>query len=94
MIREARRAVDSLRALVAEVDVMRVMAESDLTHLAQHSLDSVGATLDDIRAQVAEMEAAGQIEPDVRAIRAAEAPDADEEDEPGPTSATSHLRRT
>jgi chromosome segregation protein len=62
---------------------MRVMAESDLTHLAQHALDSVGATLDEIRTQVAEMEAAGQIEPDVRAIRAAETPDADEEDEPG-----------
>jgi chromosome segregation protein len=82
VIRDARRDVDTLRALVAEVDVMRVMAESDLTHLAQHSLDSVGATLDDIREQVAQMEAAGQIEPDVRAIRAAEAPDADEEEEP------------
>jgi chromosome segregation protein len=81
VIRDARRAVDAVRALVAEVDVARVMAESDLTHLAQHSLDSVGATLDEIRAQVAEMEAAGQIEPDVRAIRAAEAPDADEEEE-------------
>jgi len=83
VIREARRSVDALRALVAEVDVMRVMAESDLTHLAQHAFDSVGATLDEIRAQVADMEAAGQIEPDVRAIRAAEAPDADEEDEAG-----------
>ncbi len=81
VIREARRTVDTLRALVAEVDVARVMAESDLTHLAQHSLDSLGVTLDEIRAQVAEMEAAGQIEPDVSAIRAAEAPDADEEDE-------------
>jgi chromosome segregation protein len=88
VIRDARRAVDSLRALVAEVDVMRVMAESDLAHLAQHSLDSVGATLDEIRAQVAEMEAAGQIEPDVRAIRAAEAPDADEEEEAGSVSAS------
>jgi chromosome segregation protein len=81
VIREARRTVDTLRALVAEVDVARVMAESDLTHLAQHSLDSLGVTLDEIRAQVAQMEAAGQIEPDVKAIRAAEAPDADEEDE-------------
>jgi chromosome segregation protein len=81
VIREARRAVDALRSLVAEVDVMRVKAESDLAHLAQQSLDSVGATLDEIRAQVAEMEAAGQIEPDARAIRAAETPDADEEED-------------
>ncbi|MGH9201095.1 MAG: chromosome segregation protein SMC, partial [Vicinamibacterales bacterium] len=87
VIRDARRAVDTLRALVADVDVMRVMAESDLTHLAQHSLDSVGASLDDIREQVAQMEAAGQIEPDVRAIRAAEAPDADEEEEGTPAAA-------
>jgi chromosome segregation protein len=81
VIRDARRSLDAVRALVSEVDVMRVMAESDLTHLAQHSVDSVGASLDEIRDQVAQMEAAGQIEPDARAIRAAEAPDADEEED-------------
>ncbi len=81
VIRDARRAVDALRALAAEVDVQRATAESDLTHLAQQSLDTVNATLDEIREQVAEMEAAGQIEPDVRAIRAAEAAEPDEEDE-------------
>ena len=81
VIRDARRAVDALRALAAEVDVQRATAESDLTHLAQQSMDTVNATLDEIREQVAEMEAAGQIEPDVRAIRAAEAAEPDEEDE-------------
>ncbi len=81
VIRDARRAVDALRALAAEVDVQRATAESDLTHLAQQSMDTVNATLDEIRQQVAEMEAAGQIEPDVRAIRAAEAAEPDEEDE-------------
>ncbi len=81
VIRDARRAVDALRALAAEVDVQRATAESDLTHLAQQSMDTVNATLDEIRDQVAEMEAAGQIEPDVRAIRAAEAAEPDEEDE-------------
>jgi chromosome segregation protein len=81
VIRDARRAVDALRALAAEVDVQRATAESDLTHLAQQSLDTVNATLDEIREQVAEMEAAGQIEPDVRAIRAAEAAEPDEEDD-------------
>ncbi len=80
VIRDARRAVDALRALAAEVDVQRATAESDLTHLAQQSMDAVNATLDEIREQVAEMEAAGQIEPDVRAIRAAEAAEPDEED--------------
>ena len=81
VIRDARRAVDALRALAAEVDVQRATAESDLTHLAQQSMDTVNATLDEIREQVAEMEAAGQIEPDVRAIRAAEATEPDEEAE-------------
>ena len=77
-IRDARRAVDALRALAAEVDVQRATAESDLTHLAQQSMDTVNATLDEIRDEVAAMEAAGQVQPDVRAIRAAEAVDPDE----------------
>jgi chromosome segregation protein len=67
-----------LRALAAEVDVQRATAESDLTHLAQQSMDTVNATLDEIRDEVAAMEAAGQVQPDVRAIRAAEEMDPDE----------------
>jgi chromosome segregation protein len=78
VIRDARRAVDALRALAAEVDVQRATAESDLTHLAQQAVDHVNATLDEIRDDVAQMEASGQIQPDVRAIRAAEAVDPDE----------------
>ena len=81
VIRDARRAVDALRALAAEVDVQRATAESDLTHLAQQAIDTVNASLDDIREEVAQMEAAGQVQPDVRAIRAAEAVEADELEE-------------
>lgn len=80
-IRDSRRAVDALRALAAEVDVQRATAESDLTHLAQQAVDTVNASLDEIRDEVAAMEAAGQVQPDVRAIRAAEAVDADELEE-------------
>jgi chromosome segregation protein len=78
VIRDARRAVDALRALAAELDVQRATAESDLTHLAQQAMDTVNASLDDIRTEVADMEAAGHVQPDVRAIRAAEAVDPDE----------------
>jgi chromosome segregation protein len=78
VIRDARRAVDALRALAAEVDVQRATAESDLTHLAQQALDTVNTSLDEIRDEVAAMEAAGQVQPDVRQIRAAEAIDPDE----------------
>lgn len=77
-IRDARRAVDALRALAAEVDVQRATAESDLTHLAQQALDNVNCSLDEIREEVAQMEASGQVQPDVRAIRAAEAVDPEE----------------
>ena len=61
--------------------MQRATAESDLTHLAQQAIDTVNATLDEIRDEVAQMEAAGQVQPDVRAIRAAEAVDADELEE-------------
>ncbi len=81
VIRDARRAVDALRALAAEVDVQRATAESDLTHLAQQAIDTVNTALDEIREEVAQMEAAGQVQPDVRAIRAAEAVEADELEE-------------
>jgi chromosome segregation protein len=81
VIRDARRAVDALRALAAEVDVQRATAESDLTHLAQQALDTVNASLDEIREEVAQMEASGQVQPDINAIRAAEAVDPDELEE-------------
>jgi chromosome segregation protein len=80
-IRDARRALDAVRALAAELDVTRATAEADLTHLAQQCLDAVNLPLDDVRAEVDRMEEAGEVEPDVAAIRAAEAPDPDEEDD-------------
>ncbi len=80
-IRDARRGVDGVRALAAELDVTRATAESDLTHLAQQCLDAVNVPLDEVRADVDAMEAAGDIEPDARMIRAAEAADLDEGDE-------------
>jgi chromosome segregation protein len=80
-IRDARRALDAVRALTAQLDVTRATAEADLTHLAQQCLDAVAVPLDEVRAEVEQMEAAGEIEPDVNAIRAAEAPDPDEDEE-------------
>jgi chromosome segregation protein len=84
VIRDARRALDAIRALVAELDVTRATAESDLAHLAQQTLDAVGASLDDVQVDVARMEAAGVVEPDARAIRAAEAAEPDEEEATAP----------
>lgn len=80
-IRDARRALDAIRTLASELDVVRARTESDLAHLAQQTVDAVGQSLDQVREDVAQMEAEGVVEPDVRAIRAAEAADPDE-DEP------------
>ncbi len=62
------------------MDVTRATAESDLTHLAQQTFDTVNVTLDEMRDDVARMEAEGMVEPDVRAIRAAEAAEPDEDE--------------
>jgi chromosome segregation protein len=70
-IRDARRALDAVRALAAELDISRATAEAELTHLAQQSLDAVQADLDTIAAEVAEMEAQGIHAPDARVIRRA-----------------------
>ncbi len=80
-IKSARTAVDTLRAAVAELDIQRVTAESDLAHLAQASVDSVQATLDDVLAEVATLEAAGDLTPDARVICADEAQTSDEDEE-------------
>ena len=80
VIRDARRALDAVRALAAGLDVSRATAESDIAHLAQQALDAVGASLDQVAEEVALMEAAGVVEPDARAIRAAEVAEPDEED--------------
>jgi len=84
VIRDARRALDATRALASELDVVRATAESDLAHLAQQALDAVGVSLDEVREDVERMEAEGIVEPDARAIRAAEAAEPDEEEGAAP----------
>ena len=89
-IRDARRALDAVRALAAELDVSRATAEADLAHLAQQSLDAVQADLDTVAAEVAEMERQGIMAPDARAIRSvvAEPDDDDLDGEAGDAAAT------
>ena len=80
IIRDARRALDAIRALASELEVSRATADAELTHLAQQAYDAVGVTLQEVRQDVDAMEATGIVEPDVRAIRAAEAVDPDEDE--------------
>ncbi|HEY7172884.1 MAG TPA: chromosome segregation protein SMC [Vicinamibacterales bacterium] len=80
-IKEARGALDRVRAAVSELEIARATAESDLTHLANTCLDAVQATLDEVLVEVAALEAQGAVTPDARAIEA-EGGDEDAEDAP------------
>ncbi len=82
-IRDARRALDAVRALAAELDISRATGEAELSHLAQQSLDAVQADLDTVAEEVAEMERQGIHAPDARVIRRAVAEAAELPDEEG-----------
>ncbi len=69
-IREARRLLEEIRVQANEIDVARATAQSDLSHLAQASIDSVQASLDQVLADVEQMELAGETTPDPVAIAA------------------------
>ena len=76
-IREARRALEHVRSEVAQLDVTRATAESDLTHLAASCVESVQASLDEVAAEVVELEKQGVL---ARAVPIDDAPDAAEVD--------------
>ena len=71
-LKVARSALESIRGVVAGLDVARATAESDLGHLAASCLDTVQATLDEVREEVEELERAGNLTPDARIICADE----------------------
>jgi chromosome segregation protein len=78
-IREARGALDAIRAIVSELDVARATAEADLSHLAYTCEDAVNATLDEVVAEIDRLEREGHATPDARIITAGETDDDDEE---------------
>jgi len=71
-IKGARTVLETIRAAVADLDIQRATAASDLAHLEQACLDAVQATPDDVLAEIAELEARGSLTPDVRVICADE----------------------
>jgi chromosome segregation protein len=60
-IREARRALDVVRDEATRHEVARATAEADLAHLAESCADAVQATLEEVAAEVAQLEASGEI---------------------------------
>src|SRR5262249_33572265 len=89
VIREARVALDAVRTEAGEFELARVTAESDLTHLAQACVESVQGSLDEVLAEVEQMELEGQTTPDARAIASEEVdPEVDEDGAAAPSEAT------
>ncbi len=58
-IREARKALDGIRAEALRFEVARATAEADLSHLASSCVESVQATLDEVAAEVETLERDG-----------------------------------
>jgi chromosome segregation protein len=80
-IREARRVLETVRAEASDLEVARATAESDLTHLARTCVDAVQSSLDDVLAEVEQMEQSGQATPDAVEL-SAEEPDPEAEEIP------------
>jgi chromosome segregation protein len=78
-IKAARGSHEAVRATVAELDIERATAESDLAHLAQTCLDTVQAALDGVLEEVSALEQSGDLTPDARVIEAEEPEDSVEE---------------
>src|SRR5438093_6560470 len=78
-IKDARVALDAIRAVVSEADVARATAEADLSHLGHTCEDAVNATLDDVVAEIDQLEREGHAVPDADVVFAEE-PDEDRVD--------------
>jgi len=77
-IKVSRASLEDIRAAVAEFDIARATAESDLSHLAAACFDTVQATLDDVMVEIAALEQEGGLTPDARVICADEPDDAED----------------
>jgi chromosome segregation protein len=80
-IKAARSELETVRAAVAELDIARATAETDLSHLAASCMENVQATLDEVVADVEQLESEGGATPDAKIICAEEPDDAGDDDE-------------
>ena len=81
VIKQARTALEAVRATVAEHDIARATAESDLAHLASTCVEAVQATLDEVVLEVEELERQGAATPDARVIYGDQADDSESDEE-------------
>jgi chromosome segregation protein len=82
VIRDARHVLEAIRSAAGDLEVTRVKAEGDLSHLAQTCADTVQMALDAVLADVDQMERNGEATPDAAAITAEDV-DLEAEDESG-----------
>src|SRR5206468_4443441 len=75
LIKEARALLDSIRAEVSERDLARAAAEAELSHLAYTCEDAVHASIQDVVAEMEQLERDGRATPDASAIGAEESED-------------------
>jgi chromosome segregation protein len=78
-IKGARGTLDRLRKAAAEFDVSRATKESELALLTASFVDTMQTSIDDVFAEVAELERAGGLVPDARVICAEEADEASDD---------------
>src|SRR5215207_5771260 len=78
-IREARADHEEVRSDAARLEIVRATAESDLAHLAAQAAKAVQASLDQVLAEVEQMEREGAAVPDARAFAAEEPEESGEE---------------
>jgi chromosome segregation protein len=79
VIKDRRVTLEAARAVVAELDLARATAEGDLSHLAASCLELLQATLDEVVAEVEELELRGGAAPDSRVVCADDVEESDEE---------------
>jgi chromosome segregation protein len=82
-IKESRRTLEGFRSEVAHFDVARATAEADLTHLASSCVESVQATLDEVTAEVEQLERDGLLASPKPVDDAPEAAEVEEDGTPG-----------
>jgi len=86
-IREARRALDTVRSARAETEVARAKAASDLSHLEDTCVEMLSCGLETVIAEVEQMERDGDVSPDWRTIYAEEPDEEAAAAEAGPAGA-------
>ncbi len=78
-IRSSRHVLEGVRADVMKAELARTTAASDLTHLSELCLETIGLPIDQVVEEVARMEDAGELASPSRRLAAAAMPDEGDE---------------